>query len=71
MQIGRIRYLGEVILHQIGVAKDAVPWDEYTAGDRSAPPLPRHAVDKFLHRDEHHGLLDVIIENQVLDVGFV
>jgi hypothetical protein len=43
--------------------------DGYAARDRLAPPIHRHLVLKILDSNNDHGLLDVVFENHLVDIG--
>jgi hypothetical protein len=51
------------------VAKGAVPWDTKMADDRSALHLHLQPVVQILHDDDDHRLLDILIDEDVLQVG--
>jgi hypothetical protein len=53
------------------MAGGTIPRDGDAAKDRPAPPLHNHSVLKILEGDDDHGLLDVYIENQLVDVGII
>jgi hypothetical protein len=52
--MGRIgRYLGEVVLHQLLVAEEAIPLDVVPTEDGAAPPIQQlHAVLQVLDGQE-------------------
>jgi hypothetical protein len=71
--MGRIgRYLGEVVLHQLLVAEEAIPLDVVPADHGPAPPIQQlRAVLQLLHGEDEHGGLHLVVLEQLVEVGII
>jgi hypothetical protein len=66
------RYLGEVVLHQLLVAEEAIPLDVVPVEHEAAPPIQQlRAVLRVLDGEEEHGGLQVVVLEQLVEVGIV